>query len=839
MNKKKYTLLITLFLFVAITIKANEPVITPQLTIEQLRSFNPEISILNDSKKAIAKYNVCYVIDDGKEGFFKLEIAYNNKENYSKDITIEDDGAITVIAHNEQTNQYYKFVRIIEKSINVKWFGVTNSNKKISQLLPNKIEELKKLFNKYSPFENASSILYNNINSNDDAMKNWQDNTIDWAALQTAINFCVNSTTNKTLFIPLGNYYISRELFIRKVKTSTVYGQCQIVIEGESSYSGAVGSTINVLFSDKFALGVQEGRGIKVKGVSFNGQFTRDIAVAMGDRAFYSSTLETDGNNSYNRFFKPCKDRRFGPYAAIVLDPFRTAMHSKDSIKNFDEYYSELSYYYSKKCGTSSGTEITDVQFNGFIAGIVFSPNGLTQGDDVSKIEKAKFANLKYGICFSQDQEKTNTIRHIYAWSNVHTLIASSSQRNTPRVGFGQGRAGNQIIEDVNIAGNVNQFIYREDGGTFAMFIKNVFAERLGKIGYLGSQVGGSFENSQIGFPYPIKDNDTSFEGYYPDWHLKGYGYTFKNCLIRYYTEGEKMKTPISIFGNFKFENCVFTTVPFYAQSISTNESMLFTNCKTTLEGDFGFRGIKSTNPVHLFENIAYGNFILNSSVDKLNSKQLLYTNAEPFEIFGFNKVNINKINKNGDVAVPIKKDDYNNYYKFGKLIVYTNTKNNERKPLGIIKKYDSINNNLIVSGVNESVLNNDLFISCMIPITTIEPFFGDIKKGINCNQIYNITKDNYVFNYASSKNINPKQYIGKAVSIVNAGDCSNSVEINKNDFRSFGSGKYVIIKEYDSKNNTFLVTPYTTNKDYKNVAFCNGCETLNLTNKIKVIQKN
>lgn len=822
-----------------ITIRANEPVIMPQLTIEQLRSFNPEISNLNNIENPNAKYNACYVTDDGKEGIFKLDILYNRKENYSINILDEDDGVITIVAYNNTTKQYYKFVRIIEKYVNIKWFGVANSVKKINQLSASKIEELRKLFNKYAPFENASSILYNNPNSVDITMKNWQDNTIDWAVLQTAINYCVNSSTNKTLFIPLGNYYISRELFIRKVKTNTTYGQCQIVIEGESSYSGAVGSTINALFNDKFALGVQEGRGIKIKGLSFNGQFTRDNNVVMGDRAFYSSTLETEGKNSYNRFFKPCKDRRYGPYAAIVLDPFRTSQHSKDSIKNFDEYYTELSYYYSKKCGTSSGTEITDVQFNGFIAGIVFSPNGLTQGDDVSKIEKAKFSNLKYGVCFSQDQEKTNTIRHIYAWSNVHTLIASSSQKSETRVGFGQGRAGNQIIEDVNIAGNVNQFIYREDGGTFAMFIKNVFAERLGKIGYLGSQVGGSFENSEIGFPYPIKDNDTSFEGYYPEWHLKGYGYTFKNCLIRYYTEGDKMKTPISIFGNFKFENCVFTTVPFYSQSISTNESMLFTNCKTTLEGDLGFSGIKTTNPVHLFENIAYGNFILNSSIDKSNNKQILYTNDTPFEIFGFNKVSINTINKNGDISIPIKKDDYDNYYKFGKLVVYTTEKSNERKPLGIIKKYDSANNNLIISGVSEAILNNELFISCIIPITTIEPFFGDIKKGNNCNRIYNITKNNFVFNFSSSKNINLKNYIGKAVSIANAGDCSNRVEIKENDFRPLSSGRYVVIKEYDSKNNEFIVTPYTAKKEFNNITFCNGCETVNQANKIKIIRKN
>ena len=811
------------FIITAISSKAGAPTLTPQLTIEQLRTFDPE---LNTSKAVSVKYMVCYVTDSNKEGMFKLEIPANGNNLFLTDISSEDDGVMTIVSHPANNRHYYKFTRIVDKYINVKWFGSSNGLQKISQQSQSKIAELTRLFNKYSPFETAGSNIYNDTTSSDPAMANWQNNTLDWLALQTSINYCVNSKSNKTLFIPIGNYNISRELFIRKARNVTTYEQCQMVIEGESSYSGATGSIIIALFNDKFALGVQEGRGIKIKGLSFQGQFMRDNAVKMEDRDFYSSTLENSGKNSYNRFFKPCKDRRFAPYAAIVLDPFKNSLEANEAIKSFDEYYAELKYYYFKKCGTSSGTEIVDVQFNGFIAGIVFSPNGSTQGNDVSKIEKGKFANLKYGICFSQDQEKTNTIRHIYAWLNVHTLIASSSQNPKARVAFGSGTSGNQIIEDVNVAGNVNQLIFREDGGRFALYIKNVFSERLGKIGYLGSKVGGTFEDSQLGFAYPINSTDSNFQGLYPDWHLKGYSFTFKNCLIRYYTSGSDRRWPVSMFGNFRFENCVFNTVPFYSQELSSEASFIFTNCRTIMEGDFGLNGIKTTNPVHLFTNVAYGNFTLHSSFDKKNNKLFTYKNPIASDIFDLAKVAVNSINKRGEIALPINREHYKNYFKYAKLVVYNLSQDDDIKPLGIIKNYDTVNNLLYVGGVSESVTEKDIYIGCIIPIVTIEPFWGDIQKGTNCNRINNIRKEN--INHAENEDlqkVDPNLYIGKALLIGKPTQCINKTEAGKNGFRNFGTGQYVIIKSYDSITNSFEVTPYVADKDYTKIYFCNGCQ--------------
>ncbi len=809
--------------------KANDEVLVPQLSCEDLRAFNPGFQPSTSNQKATAKYAVCFLTNANKEGVFRLQIAENaNQDTYSKNISNEDDGVMVIIAHPKATNYYFKFTRIVEKYINAKWFGAGNNSRLITTLSSQEITSFKTLFDKYSPYENSKSNVYNNIESRDAATQHWENNTVDWVALQTAINYCVYSKTDKHLFIPRGKYYISRELFIHNAISEKNYGQCQISIEGETSFSGIDGTDIICNFNNKFALGMQEAKGIKIKGLGFQGQFLRDKKIAMSNRDFFSSSLEREGANSYNRFFYNCLDKRFACYAAIVIDPFRTAIWGNDTIKNFVDFYEDLKPFYYKRIGTSTGTEIEDVQINGFVAGIVFSPNGMTQGDELNKIEKAKFANVKYGICFSQDQEKTNTIRHIFAWENVHTFIASSSQTKNISVAYGQGRAGNQIIEDVNIAGNMNQFIYREDGGTFATYIKNVYSESLGKIGYLGSQVGGTFEDSQLAFYFPASDEqDTTYEGFYPDCHLKGYGYTFKNCLIRYYgNTREKLRWPISINGSFKFENCVFTTVPFYSQSNGDGIGLCsFINCGTTLEGSFGVDGIKSASTSHFFQNVAYGNFILHNYIADRKGKTEMYhyIHPYPYQDFGIEKITINSIKANGDIVLEINGDNKKNYYDFSKLVVYCENSYGPYSALGILKNSKNRNDSkLIIAGVQQSMLNKTIYIKCILPVTTIVPFIGDIKAGKSCTKIFNIRNDR-VDNTAKNY-VDYTQYIGKVILLPSKNYSAN----NKNENKFSNNIGYAIIKSYDATSNSFETTPFNVDKDLNDVYFCNGCEKIN-----------
>ena len=824
----KYLLVLSCFGF--FYAKSNDEIFVPQLTIESLRSFDPIFQSATLNQKATTKYSVCYVTNANKEGMFKIEVVSDATANtYTKDISNEDDGVMVVVAHPKETKYYFRFSRIVEKYINARWFGVTNSRKLISSLSAQELNSFKKLFNKYSPFESFSNILFNNTNSSNVSLQHWENNFIDWAALQTAINYCVYSKANRQLFIPRGDYYISRELFVHNACSEFIYGQCQITIEGESSFSGIDGTTIMADFNNMFALGIQEGKGIKIKGLGFKGQFLRNDKIVMSKRDFYSSTLDREGATSYNRFFKNCLDKLNAVYAAIVIDPFREAVQTDDTIKDFSSYYKELRQYYYKKLGTTTGVEIEDVQINGFVAGIVFSPNGSTQGDEMNKIEKAKFNNLKYGICFSQDQEKTNTIRHIYAWQNVHTLISSSSQTKNISVGYGQGRAGNQIIEDVNIAGNVNQFIYREDGGTFASYIKNVYTESLGKIGYLGSQVGGTFEDSQISFYKPIhEEQDTSYEGIYPEAHIIGNGYTFKNCSIRYYVDGsDKKHWPISIRGGFKFENCIFTTVPFYTQGNSDGGLGLssFFNCFTTLEGSFGINGMKTTSTAQFFFSVAYGDFILHNYISDRIAKTETYHYTHPYayQIFGLDKIYISSIKTNGDIEVSVTNDNYINYYNSSKLVVYSEDSNGPYLPLGIIRNnLSKSSERLTIAGVQPGMLNKTIYIKCMLPITTVVPFIGDIKANKNCTKITNIRNDRA--DDASRKYVDFSQYVGKVILLPS----KNYLSKNKNENRFSKNIGYSIIKSYNQASNYFETTPFTVDNDLNDIYFCNGCERIN-----------
>jgi len=109
------------------------------------------------------------------------------------------------------------------------------------------------------------------------------------------------------------------------------------------------------------------------------------------------------------------------------------------------------------------------------------------------------------------------------------------------------------------------------------------------------------------------------------------------------------MRWPISIKGNFKFENCVFTTVPYYYQPNGGDNNLpTFINCSTSIEGDFGFNGTKSIAASHFYKSVSYGSFTLNNHTEnKLGyKKQMKYNNPIAYELFGIESIKIDSIKK-------------------------------------------------------------------------------------------------------------------------------------------------------------------------------------------------
>lgn len=374
-------------------------------------------------------------------------------------------------------------------------------------------------------------------------------NTDDYAAIQQAINTCIRNNI-RTVYIPLGNYKISKPLIIRGTGTDAKRNFCTLEILGESTFwDSNTGSEINPTFTDGFAFGIQRGKGCKIRKLRINGKFKPPFK---NDKMkFYNSSF-AEFTDSVSR------DNRYSPYAGIVIDPF-TNVVNKD-FKSSDMYPGLEAFYGSNGISVqsgSTGTELEELSINGFVVGICSSPNGLTRNAEITIINKVQFSNCKLAISGGQDQEKANIISNIYCWGGTHTIFGTDLYG-------GKRMAGNWNISNVNIAGGVVRFIYNDQHGYFASYISHVYAESLGSWGTINSQLATEIANCNVDFEYPARaGNQVLITSY-------GKNVVYRSCNFRYYGE----KTEMIIEGDASFEKCYFSG-PVVQASSKKNKSFI------------------------------------------------------------------------------------------------------------------------------------------------------------------------------------------------------------------------------------------------------------------------
>ncbi len=361
------------------------------------------------------------------------------------------------------------------------------------------------------------------------------NNTIDdYNAIQKSINTCIKNNI-RTVYLPNGRYKISQPLILRGTDYNNDRTFCTLEILGESTFwDSNLGTELYTDFTNTFAIGIQDGKGCKIKKLKIIGHFVPPFTNDM--HKFYNTTFEnfTDG---------VCRDSRYSPYSAIVIDPFTNLTNQIPP----DGGYPGLTSYYGKANGlqTQSGstaTEIEELSIKNFVVGICSSPNGLTRNAEISIINKIQFENCKLCISGGQDQEKGNVVSNIHCWGGTHTIFATGLYGG-PRM------AGNWNIDHANIAGAVIRFIYNDQHGYFPTYISNIFAESLGTWGTINSELACEISDCHIDFTYQniagVQTLITSF----------GENIVYRSCNFRYYGE----KTPLIIEGNCVFEHCYFS----------------------------------------------------------------------------------------------------------------------------------------------------------------------------------------------------------------------------------------------------------------------------------------
>lgn len=355
-------------------------------------------------------------------------------------------------------------------------------------------------------------------------------------AIQKSIDTVIANNSIKTVFIPSGSYTINSPLTIYKWNGAN-YSQVTVRIEGEESFwnNTANGTRITCAYKNTYALGIQLGKGIEIKNIKFTGGFNPPFTAAT-PYSFFTCTFAafTDGLS---------RDSQFSPYSGIVIDPFGPAVPADGG------YPGLTSYYRGSGSGGSTGTIIEDCFLSNFVFGIITSPNGQTANAELCNIHKIQFANMKACIVGCQDQEKLNVVSYAACWANTHTFINFG--------GYGAGTPGNWHIDNVNIAGALNRFIFRHGAGYFPVHIEKVYAESIGSFGEWTASTGDSLDRSIIDFI-----NLDVFIAYQP--HFITAGVNISNSSFRYY---DGVGEPLWFQGGI-FKGCSFSKLPYGADQL-------------------------------------------------------------------------------------------------------------------------------------------------------------------------------------------------------------------------------------------------------------------------------
>ncbi len=246
----------------------------------------------------------------------------------------------------------------------------------------------------------------------------------DWSPVfQKGIDSCIANNI-PYYYIPQGRYICKEPLILQKwIRSAGYYVPFSLVIKGTSTFAGADGSGTILDFTQMksgFGIGIQGGKGVEIHGIKLIGAFKPPHKTA---QIFYNSSL---GNFTDSI----CRDTRWSPYSAVVIDPFGPSVPADGGFPGVDGYGDSLKTYYRGMRNGSTGTVIEDCNFTNWVIGIITSPNGSTQNAELLIADKIQFGNMKICIAGCQDQEKMNRVSNVMEWGNGTHLFCNRNLRS-------------------------------------------------------------------------------------------------------------------------------------------------------------------------------------------------------------------------------------------------------------------------------------------------------------------------------------------------------------------------------------------------------------------------
>lgn len=329
------------------------------------------------------------------------------------------------------------------------------------------------------------------------------NHTNDQVAIQNAIDFAIQ---NNVLQVRLGDGVFRIEDTLH-LGYGNAHCNVSLVGSGKRWYNSADifgGTVLRPTFGARPAIAIQGALRTALRELTLQGC----------NNNFLYQNIHTEHSKKALKIVDPAEwvdpalpahaDSRYAPYAAIAIDPYSGPQPEVSyPAVNYPAWTGIDSQYEN---GYSVGVEITDVEMEGFVVGIVTQPGNYQGNGEYTKIRNCGFRRLKYGISVGGWHAGDISIQDC-EYQVVHTFMTV--------IEHGQQR-GRVVGAIENIYGHIGyQFVDMPSPHVIPLGFKNVRFEQQIKFGRLGT--------NNAGFHSPIVFESCYFESssrdydYYPD----------------------------------------------------------------------------------------------------------------------------------------------------------------------------------------------------------------------------------------------------------------------------------------------------------------------------------
>ena len=253
--------------------------------------------------------------------------------------------------------------------------------------------------------------------------------------LQKSIDACIISGVSKNLYIA-DSYKFSKTLKLQYLYNGSYTGFALNFYGDGDIWDRRTKLTYTNTDLTSPAIAIQMAKGGRVSNFTLTGSYPAPI--------YYDSSYYFNAFPSYPG------------YSGIVVDDDR-----------------------SNTTSGRTGLKIEDIVVDGFDVLYDISPNGVTYNADIIRLTDIQCGHGRIGVRSNQAQEKGNIINNIASWGRIHTIFQSGKS--------GKFQGGDYVINGGNIAGLPVQLLDVQQSGWNNLSINDLYAESLGRIGYIGS----------------------------------------------------------------------------------------------------------------------------------------------------------------------------------------------------------------------------------------------------------------------------------------------------------------------------------------------------------------